>query len=312
MSSNLPNPRLILEKTTPRSDVLVYVALTASAFCWGAGFAAGRIALRKLSAVDLLAGQALLAAAFEVAWMVARRGWSELRLPARLVWPVLALGLAGQNILNGLTFLGLTLTSATNAALIYGFSPVLIGVFAALFLSEPFSRRRLWGALVGFAGVAIIITQGRVESVRLSGVMAGNLLVLGGAVYWAAYAIVTRSLARRIAPHVYTFYVLTLAAVLPLGWVSIGERRFPLAGVELATLLAVAFLGVGTGVVAMNFWNWGLSRVEASRVGVFSYLEPVFAGVVAITFLGERLTLATAVGAALVFAGIFLTAQGPE
>ena len=69
----------------------------------------------------------------------------------------------------------------------------------------------------------------------------------------------------------------------------------------------MAALGIGTSFLAMQFWNWGLSRIEASRVGVFSYLEPVFAGLVAIVFLGERLTAATAVGAVLVFTGIFLT-----
>jgi len=296
----------------PSKPALVYAALTASALFWGTGFAVGRAALRRLSAIDLLAAQALVGAVFQIIWTGVRGGWRNLGLPARQVWLVLALGLVGQNVLNGLTFFGLTFTSATNAALIYGFSPVLIGVFAAWFLGESFARRKRWGAALGFVGVAIITTQGRLKSVELHGVMAGNLLILGGSAYWALYAVATRSLSRRVAPQTLTFYILALAAVLPVGWVVLGERRLPLAGLDATSLCAVVLLGLGTGVLALNFWNWGLSRIEASRVGVFSYLEPVFAGLVAIAFLGERLTLATGAGAMLVFAGIGLAADGSE
>src|SRR5712692_2205322 len=143
MSDDLAHHRLLVQKA-PSSVRLVYAALTASAFFWGAGFAVGRFALRQVSPLDLLAGQALLAAAVEVAWIAARGRWRALRLPAPLLWPVVVLGLLGQNILNGLTFFGLTFTSATDAALIYGFSPVLIGVFAVAFLAEPFSTRMRW------------------------------------------------------------------------------------------------------------------------------------------------------------------------
>ena len=69
----------------------------------------------------------------------------------------------------------------------------------------------------------------------------------------------------------------------------------------------VVVFGVATVTLGFNFWNWGLAQIEASRVGVFSYLEPVFAAATAMTFLGEHVTLATAMGAAFVFAGIALS-----
>jgi drug/metabolite transporter (DMT)-like permease len=309
MSSDSARTQAAFDAAGRQPAGLVYTALTASAFFWGAGFAVGRFALREVSPLELLAGQALGAALVEVAWIVARGQVRALRLPAAILLPAVALGLLGQNILNGLTYLGLALTSATDAALIYGFSPIMIGVMAAMFLREPFSRRQRWGALVGFLGVAVVITQGNVESIRLRGTMLGNLLVLGGAVYWAAYAIVTRALARRIDPEVFTFYILVPAIILPLGWVLRTGQRLPWALHDTRTLLAVVLLGVGTGFLAMHFWNWGLSRIEASRAGVFSYLEPVFAGLIAIVFLGEHLTAPTAVGALLVFTGIFLTTR---
>jgi drug/metabolite transporter (DMT)-like permease len=289
---------------------VVYLALTTSAFFWGAGFSVSRFALRTVTPVELLAGAALIGAFTQMVWTAIQGNFRELKLPPRLFWPMVVLGLLSQNILNGLTNLGLASTTATNAALIYGFSPVLIGLLAAAFLRESFGWQKILGAGVGFAGVALIITQGQLGTIQLRGVMAGNLLVLAASCFWATYAIVTRRLTQLVPPGAFTFYILVLGALPPVAWVWVKENRFCLAGVNLPTLLAMAFAGLCTATLAMNFWNWGLAHIEASRVGMFSYLEPVFAAAVAMIFLSEHLTWPTAAGSALVFAGIFFTTRG--
>lgn len=291
------------------SGKIVYAALTASAFFWGAGFSVSRFALRTVSPVELLAGAAFFGAATQLAWTAIRGNWRRLKLPPPLLWTMVALGLLSQNILNGLTNLGLASTTATNAALIYGFSPVLIGLLAAMFLREPFGRQKMLGAFVGFAGVALIITQGNPATIQLQGVMAGNLWVLAASFFWAGYAIITRRLTQQVPPEVFTFYLLVLGALPPVAWVWVKENRFCLAGVNFPTLWAMFFAGFCTATLAMSFWNWGLAHIEASRVGMFSYLEPVFAAAVAMIFLGERLTAPTTAGSVLVFGGIYFSSR---
>lgn len=286
---------------------VIYAALTCSAFLWGSGFAVGRFALRSISPLELLAGSGLFAAAAQLAWSATGGRWRRLAVPAALFLPVIALGLAGQNILCGLTYFGLAHTTATNAGLLFGSSPVIIALFATLFLHEPLGRRKIAGALAGLLGVALIITQARWSGLRLHGVMLGNLVVFGAAVYWAAYSVATRSITQTVKAEAFTFYLMLLGAIGPVAWVWAREGHSPVAGANLPTLAAVAFMGIGNAVVAMNLWNWGLEHVEASRVGVFSYLEPVFASLAAAVFLGERFTSWSALGAALVFAGIFLS-----
>jgi len=298
--------RMKIPADTP-ANKFVYPALTAAAFFWGAGFSISRFALRTVSPLELLAGASVFGAATQIGWTAIRGNWRALRLQPALLLIMATFGLLSQNILNGLTNVGLTSTTATNAALIYGFSPVIIGLLAAVFLHEPFGARKWLGAIVGFAGVALIITQGHPEAIQLRGVMVGNLWILAGAFYWAGYSVATRSLTQRMQPEVFTFYVIVLGAVLPVAWVWAKEKRFCLVGVDRPTLLAMACLGVCAATLAMNFWNWGLAHIEANRVGMFSYLEPVFAAAIAMIFLGERLTWPTTAGSALVFAGIFIS-----
>jgi drug/metabolite transporter (DMT)-like permease len=295
-----------------KSRKIVYVALTLVAFLYGSGFVVAKFGLRYESPKQFLAGQFVFAALGQVLWTLARGRYGRLRIPRSVILLVVALGLVGQNLLMGSTFFGLTRTTATNAALLYGFSPVMIGLIAAKALHEPFGRTKQLGALAGLFGVVLIITQGDPSSIKLSGTMLGNLIIFGGAVYWAIYTVITRPLTHRIPAEVLTFYLLVLSAIAPTIWYWVTEDRFPLAGLPAAGLAAAAFMGIGTMTLAMNLWNWGLERIEASKVGVFSYLEPVFTALVAAAFLREHLTLATNCGALLVFGGIFLSTRGKK
>ena len=295
----------------PRSKLLVYAALTGTAFFWGSGFALARYALRSISPLELLAGQSLATAGSQIIWTAMRGEWAGLHLPARRLWPVLLLGLVGQNLLNGLTVFGLASTTATNAALIYAISPVMIALLAAALLGESFQGRQFVASALGFAGVALVVTQGSIRSVQYRGMLVGNLLVLAATAYWATYTVLTRRLAQGMKPSVYTFYLLTLGALGPIALEMAWEGRFPLLGVDGWTLAAVLFFGISTGTLGFNFWNWGLTQIEASRVGFFSYLEPVFAAAVAVILLGEQVTMPTIIGGSIVLVGVFLSTALP-
>ena len=291
----------------PTSRKFIYLALTTSAFFWGAGFAVAKYALREVSPLELLAGTSIFSAISQGIWTLARGQIRTLSLPHPIAPLVVGLALAGQNVFSGLTFLGLAYTTATNAALLYGFSPVLIAVMDSLLLGEKLTAGRLAGAAVGFIGVALIITQGQLSSLRPHGVMAGNLIVFAATVYWAAYSVITRWVTQKVPAETYSFYILTVGAMIPTTWAWLQYMRFPMVGVHPGTLLALAFTGIGTGTVAINCWNWGLAKIEAARAGMFSYLEPVFASLVAMIFLSERLSVPSLAGAALVFGGIHLS-----
>jgi drug/metabolite transporter (DMT)-like permease len=139
--------------------------------------------------------------------------------------------------------------------------------------------------------------------------LVGNLIIFGATIYWSAYSVATRWVTRKIPVETYSFFIITVGAIVPITWVWLKRMQFPLAGLDRQTVLAIAFMGAGTGGLAINCWNWGLAQIEAARAGMFSYLEPVFAGFVAILFLSERPSFPSLFGAVIVFGGIYLSTR---
>jgi len=96
--------------------------------------------------------------------------------------------------------------------------------------------------------------------------------------------------------------------MLPLYLVELASGR--VAVWNAATGAGMVYFAVFPSILAYLFWNRGVEQVGANRAGLFLYLIPVFGIVLAITLLGERLHLFHLVGAALIFAGIYISTTG--
>jgi drug/metabolite transporter (DMT)-like permease len=80
------------------------------------------------------------------------------------------------------------------------------------------------------------------------------------------------------------------------------------------TLVAVTYLALFCSVLAFFLWNYGISRLEASKAAVFTNLVPVFTVLGAYFLLGEKIYQGQMIGGALVIFGVTLastTKGGP-
>jgi drug/metabolite transporter (DMT)-like permease len=78
-------------------------------------------------------------------------------------------------------------------------------------------------------------------------------------------------------------------------------------GIGATAWLGVAFSGILAIGLGYLIWNTGLGELGGTRTAVYSNLTPVVAAALAWVTLGERWTIAQAVGAAAVLIGIVLT-----
>ena len=76
--------------------------------------------------------------------------------------------------------------------------------------------------------------------------------------------------------------------------------------VNLNVLLAVIYMGFCGTFLTFILYQYAIKQVSALTVSLSSYIQPITTAIVAIIFLGEKLTVYFVIGSIMVFLGIFL------
>ena len=167
-----------------------YLRLVGVAALWGGTFIAGRLAAPQMPHFTLAALRFWAAAAVLVPIMLwIERGWPQLR---RRDWFYsAALAIAGLVIYN-LLFLGaLELIPASRTALVVALNPIMTAVAMAVVFRERLAWHRWLGILLALTGVCTVLAKGDL-TVLFQRVGRGEALMLGGALCWAVYTIISR------------------------------------------------------------------------------------------------------------------------
>lgn len=232
---------------------------------------------------------------------------TKLRILRRDALLVLLAGLFGVGLHIPLFFLGLKLTTALNAGIFVTSIPIFTLLFANMWLKEKITPNLILGALLGTLGIGTIVGQDLLRvGITLSPL--GDLLILLSTLSFVCFEMVSKKLFRRYRPLCVTFYSFAIGTVL----------FFPFAYAELlndpvwpSRLPQEAVLGMLYGIffssfAAYSLWQWGLSKLDVSRVGFFLYLDPVVATIAAVLLLQEAITASFLVGSLLILFGLFL------
>ncbi|MDR0225779.1 MAG: DMT family transporter [Burkholderiaceae bacterium] len=187
-------------------------------------------------------------------------------------------------------------------------------VFAALGLHWKLPSERLaplqWlGIALAFAGIAIaFLGSGAAPSPGATATLLGDFLALAAGAAWGATTVAIRTTRLATLPAAQTlFYQLVVAfALLMPAALLLGQTRFeptPLAWAGLA------FQSVLVCFVSFLVWFWLLTRYLASRLGVFTFLTPLFGVVFGAWLLGEAIEPGFLAGALTVLAGVLLVSS---
>jgi drug/metabolite transporter (DMT)-like permease len=260
---------------------------------WGSAFIVQRLALEVSPPLWVAALRLTVAALVVLPFAGRLRGLSR-----RGVAVVCVLGVANQAGFIGLQVAGLNTVGAGPAAAIVYLQPVLVVLAAGPLLGERLTARRLAGALLGFAGVAIVGFH------QASAASAGGvLLLLAGALSWTVGTLVTSASDEPIMALVVGQHL--VGAPLLLGVAALVE---PFPGASAKLLLSVAYVGAFGSALAWILLSTLLRRGEAGVVSTWLFAVPVLAATLGVVLLGEPLTLALVAGIAFVAAAVRLAA----
>jgi drug/metabolite transporter (DMT)-like permease len=163
---------------------------------------------------------------------------------------------------------------------------------------DRFDARRLFGLVVGFVGVAVLVGL-NVSARDLWAVGEIGLVAIG---YALGPLIISRKLAE--APPI---GVVALSLVLPaIVYAPLGLTHLPAAIPSSQVLISIGLLGIVCTALAFLLFFALIAEVGPVRATVITYVNPAVALALGVALGGEALTIGAIVGFALILAGLFL------
>ncbi|MGV2974955.1 DMT family transporter [Roseibium alexandrii] len=262
-------------------DFLLWSVLAA---LWGSSFLAIGVAVKDIDPAPLVFARMAIAAPVLGCVLLLRGGGFNLGIHGWIiaaivglsgnVLPFLLISYAEQEVNTGL------------AALIMGIAPIITLVAAPLVhFEESLTRLKVFGALAGFGGVAVLaapdLSAGRIGS------LLPELCLVAAACCYAFTALFSRGFP-------YPDPLKMAAASVFVGLLALGgymalfvsEPGLPAAPVP--ALAAVLYLGLGPTALAALIYFYLIPRIGAARLQQVNYAVPVIGTLLGIALLGEQ------------------------
>ncbi len=283
---------------------LPFAAATTTLLLWASAFVAIRHLGHEVPPGALSLGRLLVAS---LALCLILLGRSR-RWPERRDWPLLLVcGVSWFGVYNLALNEAERRIDAGTAALLVQVGPILIALFAAVFLGERITRWLLIGMAVGFAGV-VLIAEGSSSSVH--GDPVGVLLAVLAAATYAIGVLTQKPLMGRIPALEVTFLACVIGAAVCVPFS--GQLVHTVTTMPISTTLWIVYLGLFPTAIAFTTWAFALSHTDAGKLSLTTFLVPGITTLLAWALLDEVPPALAFVGGALCIGGVLLTRRRPR
>jgi drug/metabolite transporter (DMT)-like permease len=214
-------------------------------------------------------------------------------------------GVVGVGMNNVAFTFGVSMTTASDTALIYAAVPIwgiLLGL--ALGLERP-TRWGVVGVALAFLGVGVVV-YGGLAGGGGGASLEGDLLVVIATVCWGSYAVLSLPLLGRHPPLVVAAYTMLFGGLAAAPFALPGIVSAEWAEMSRETWQAVAYSTLLVAAFGFYAWQRGVSRVGANRVLVYQYLITLVGVASGVVLLGEGLTSNKILGGAVILGGVYL------
>ena len=190
---------------------------------------------------------------------------------------------------QGCFIFGVGLSSPVDASVITTSMPLLAMVFAALYLKEPVSGKKVGGIAAGAAGALLLILGGHAAEAGRGGgnsYVWGDLLVLLAQCSYALYIVLFKNFVNRYSPVTIMKWMFTYAfvCVLPFSFGGVAATDWPALG----------------------------GRLRPTVAGMYNYIQPLVASIVAVCWGMDRFNVVKVLAVVLIFGGVYLVTVSPS
>lgn len=212
---------------------------------------------------------------------------------------------------QGCFIFGVSLTSPGNASIITTSMPLWAMVLAALILKEPITGKKVLGIAAG-AGGALLLILGSGHQVQSTAsafggtAIWGDLLVLLAQLSYAFYIVVYKDFVSKYSLVTIMKWMFTYAFICTLPFSAGDLWRTDWNSLEWLEIAGLSFIVIGATYISYMLVVIGQKTLRPTVAGMYNYIQPVVACIVAICWGMDSFNLTKAIAVIMIFGGVYL------
>ena len=222
---------------------------------------------------------------------------------------LMGLGMMGGSIYFLVENMALLHSTSSNVSILVSTTPLVTAMLLAIFYkSERMSARQIFGSVIAFIGVVLVVLNGQFI-LHLNPL--GDALALGASFTWGFYSLFMRRIMGRYSADFITrkVFFYGLVTILPY-FAFVNPLNIDLLTSGNMTIWSnLIFLGIIASTGGYLLWNWVMRKLGAVKSTNFIYLQSLVAMVAGHVILGERITFMAIAGAVILIAGMILAVR---
>ncbi|OBA08237.1 multidrug ABC transporter permease [Paenibacillus polymyxa] len=214
-------------------------------------------------------------------------------------------GVLGITLYFSMENIGVSLTTASNAALIVASYPAITSLLEFILYKVKLSKYKICGIALAMIGVYFLTSVG--ESPDGKNQLNGNLILIGTGFAWAFYTFMTRKVVDKYPPVTLSFYQTVAGSIffIPLALLEKDSWQAPTTG----SFMLLMYLGVFCSVIAFLLYNYGLIKLSPSSSVSLMNLVPIFGVIFSVVLLHETVSWRQIIGGLVVIIGVLMSAH---
>ncbi len=233
---------------------------------------------------------------------------------------------SSKRILGEIALVGFLLVCLGNLSVVWAEQWVPSGAAALFVATAPFwvafmermradgermNARRVAGMLMGFAGVALLVTPGGAASAYSSQFVIGALAIQAGCVAWQ-YGTIRAKYNLGSVPPLMSSALQMLIGGIAVSAVGLAIGEAPRFQPSQEGIVALAYLSIFGAVLTYTAYLYALRDLPTSSVSIYAYVNPLVAVLLGWLILNEELTWVSVLAMCVILAGVGLVQTGSK
>jgi drug/metabolite transporter (DMT)-like permease len=272
---------------------------------WAGNTIAGRISTGEISPMVVVFLRWFIISIFLILFLNKKLISNLKPIRRKFVWLGLmgSLGLTG---FNSLFYIAAQNTTAINLGIIQGIMPAIILLGSVILFKEAVNTIKVTGLIIAFLGVLVVVSQGDHYRLILLSFNYGDIVMLCACFFYSGFTLGLKN-KPVIDPFVLMTYFSLSALIFSIPLLAVeyylGSAQLPATRTAWITILYIAFV---PSFLAQVFFIRGVELVGASKAGLFINFLPIFAAILGVLLLGERLYIYHLISLFIVLLGVYL------